>query len=651
MIGSYIATALRRLFAEKLYAAINVAGLAVGLACSILILLFVRYETSFDRHWPDAERIYRISADVDPLDGRVGAYLAANVRPAAPFLAEDFAAEIEQTAQITAARVRLRIRDAVRYEDDFRFASATFFDVFKADWVQGDAARALAEPASVVLTESAAAQYFGTADPIGQTLVVEDQWPITVTGIIRDLPPDTHLSGAAFASFDVFSRTLGPFDYSTDNWSFSIFHTYVRLRPGARIESLESRFADFVARHRRPNDRVSGMSATAVADVHLHGRAGELRPSGSPTLMTTFGAIAACILLIACVNFTNLATARGVQRAREVGVRKVLGAARGELVAQFLGEATIYAAIALLFALVLVELLLPAFNAFLGTPLLIDYFGDTRVVAGLLALVPIVGLLAGSYPALYLSAFEPARVLRGDVTRGKGGHALRGTLVVAQFAISIALLIVTTVVYLQTDFARNIDRGFRTDQIVILSGSENSGVGQNWPALRQRLLEHPEITEVITGSMLPNDAGERHVRAEGGDPAGRQISTRGVDYGFFETTTSTSSPAGRSRPSAARTCSCGRTARARTRRAPTCSTSSRRASSVGHPARRSVSGSKSTSRPPTISERVSAARSSASWRTRTSRPRASRCGLSSISQPRTHGRKPRTRSSTTQRCA
>jgi putative ABC transport system permease protein len=224
-----------------------------------------------------------------------------------------------------------------------------------------------------------------------------------------------------------------------------------------------------------------------------------------------------------------------VQRAREVGVRKSLGAARGQLVGQFLGEAIAYAAIAMLLAAALVELLLPPFNAFAGTALTFDYLGDGRIAAGLLAFAAVVGLLAGAYPAFYLSAFEPAKVLKGDATRGAAGVRLRAALVATQFAVSIALLIVTATVYLQTEFARNVDRGFDTGQVVILSGSETAGVGESFEAFRRRLLEHPEITHVIFGSMQPHDAGLRSARVEGGDPDGQRRLMKGVDYEFFET--------------------------------------------------------------------------------------------------------------------
>jgi putative ABC transport system permease protein len=327
-------------------------------------------------------------------------------------------------------------------------------------------------------------------------------------------------------------KVLG-WDYE-GNWSFVNFHTYVRLRPGVEIASIASRFGDFVARHRRPVDSLTGMVATQLTDIHLSGRTGELTPPASRTELLAFGAVALCILLVACVNFMNLATARAAQRAREVGVRKALGAGRRQLVAQFVGEAVLCAAVAMLLAAVLVELVLAPFNAFADTAVRLDYLGDARVALTLVGFAAAVGLLAGSYPAFYLARFDPAKVLKGDATRGERGMRLRQLLVIGQFAVSIVLLIVTAVIHSQTEHARNVERGFNSEQIVVLSGSAREGLGSGFGALRARLLEHPEITHVVLGAQQPRGGGVRTIRAEGGDPAGRDIVAKGVDYGFFE---------------------------------------------------------------------------------------------------------------------
>ncbi|HET7132796.1 MAG TPA: ABC transporter permease, partial [Gammaproteobacteria bacterium] len=376
MIGSYLAMGFRRLVSQKLYSTLNIVGLAVGLACAILILLYVRYELSFDRGFPDSDRIYRISAERGG-NGVKPFHPAKNVYPAGPLLALDFKAEIEQTARIAADTVRLKHGADTYYESGFRYADGSFFDIFAFEWLAGDPQTALAEPSTLVLTESTAKKYFGSASPIGETLLLEGQWPLRVTGVIRDLPRNTHLSATAIASFDVGEKVLG-WNYD-GNWNFWHFHTYARLRPGVSIDSLSSRFADFVARH-NPGGRTGTMSAARLSDIHLHGREGELTPPGNVADVAAFAALAFCILLIACVNFMNLSTARAAQRAREIGVRKVIGAFRGQLIAQFLGEAVLYAALAALIAVALVEVLLPPFNRFAGTAIAFGY-GDAGTLA------------------------------------------------------------------------------------------------------------------------------------------------------------------------------------------------------------------------------------------------------------------------------
>jgi putative ABC transport system permease protein len=530
MIESYFTIAIRQIVREKLYSVIYILGLAVGLACVIVIGLYVRHETTFDEHWRDADRIYRISADRAPTG--FSARPAANVQPAGPQLEEDFPEAIEETARIWGARVRLKLDDRTFYHDGFRWADQSFFDLFDVEWLEGDSRTALETPFSVVLTESAAQKYFGDRNPLGETLLLETTWPITVTGVIRDLPSDTHLSATAIASLDSGFEVLG--DSYENNWSFTNFHTYVRLRPGADIESIGAGFEEFVRRHKRPGDTIVGMTATKLTDIHLRSRQGELTPPGSVATVSTLSLLALAILLIAAVNFTNLATARAAKRAREVGIRKTLGAARAELVRQFLGEAVLLAAIAMVFAVALVELVLPSFEAYLGEQLRFDYFREPKLLIALAGVAVICGLIAGAYPALYLSAFESAAVLRGDITRGRASARFRSALVVMQFAASVTLLIGTAVIYAQMKFARELDRGFETEQIVVLFTPPTHGLAGGWEALKQTLLDHPEITEVTAGAMLPGPGPIWSVRAEG-DPTRREWPARDVGYDFFAT--------------------------------------------------------------------------------------------------------------------
>jgi putative ABC transport system permease protein len=519
------------MWTRKLYTAINVLGLAVGLACVILILLYVRHELSYDTHYTHADRIYRVSADYPSVAGRPGMRVAPNVHDAAAMLEQEFPQQVERAARIWGHRVRLSREDVTFYVPDFRWADPALFEIFDFEWLAGDPRTALAEAGSVVLTASTTARYFGDADPLGQTLVLEQQWPLRVTGVIGDLPHTTHLSADAIASMETGAAVLG-WDYA-GNWSFWAYHTYVLLREGASIDAMESRLPEAIERHKRPSDSISGMTATKLTDIHLRAnRIGELGIPGSMTNLRTIGAIALCILLIACINFQNLSTARSTQRAREVGMRKVAGAERGQLIRQFLGEAVLFAAVATLLAVVLVELLLPPFGAFLGRTLAFDYFAEPTLLVGLALLALIVGVIAGSYPAFYLTAFNPVSALKGDLTRGRRGAQLRSALVVLQFSISITLLIATAVIHFQREYARDLETGFATESVVILEASPTVGLAAGWSAFKSELLAHPGITHVTRGTMRPTGLGTRLVRAEGGEAL--DLYNKWADDDFFE---------------------------------------------------------------------------------------------------------------------
>jgi putative ABC transport system permease protein len=279
-------------------------------------------------------------------------------------------------------------------------------------------------------------------------------------------------------------------------------------------------------------------TATALTDIHLRSnRENEMRVPGSITSVYTFSVIAVFILLIACINFMNLATARSAQRAKEIGVRKVAGAGRNQVISQFLAESVLLAAIALVLALTLVELALPAFNAFLEIEAAFDYVDNPRVALAIVLLPLATGLAAGSYPAFYLSAFEPAHVLKGDMTRGGGAAVFRKILVVLQFSISIALLIATAVVYQQMQFARNVELGYDKDRIVVVNGSSRSGLGEQWETLKREWLAHPDITHVTASMLTPSMQNTLSIgiAAEGRDPKGGGIPFLWIDYDFFET--------------------------------------------------------------------------------------------------------------------
>jgi putative ABC transport system permease protein len=535
VLKSYFLVAFQHLAKQKLFTLINVVGLAVGLACFILIALFVRHEWSYDRQFANAERIYRVSRDFLPTEMSKAAYLATMAPQAAPLLKEDFP-EIEQVARILPGGGALRAPDGQVYsEPGLVAADPELFDIFDFRWLRGDPRTALESSSSLVLTESLARKYFGDADPIGQTLVNFGTDALEVTGVIADLGDDTHLR---FTALRLMPQGLLDSRVS-DNWGFNAFYTYVLLKEGASAAALRAGSdAFFERRFLGGSSRWTRYDVIALEDIHLRShKENEMRAPGSAATVQTFVAIAVFILLLACINFMNLATARATQRAKEIGVRKVVGAERAQVVAQFLTESVLVAVIALVLALAIVELALPTFNALLGQSISLRYFDSPGEVVALVGLTLATGLLAGSYPAFYLAAFEPGKVLKGDVTRGGGAALFRRVLVVLQFSISIALLIATAVVYRQNQFARDIELGFDKEQILVVDGSWRGGLGTQWEALKREWLANPDVTQVTASNLVPGmeNTDALAFRAEGHDPDGGGITNLWVDYGFFET--------------------------------------------------------------------------------------------------------------------
>ncbi|HTQ98922.1 MAG TPA: ABC transporter permease, partial [Candidatus Acidoferrum sp.] len=528
MFANYLKITLRNLLGNKLYSAINLLGLAVGLASTLLIGLFVLDELSYDKQWQDADRIYRISSDFP----HQGIFMAANAPQTAPLLKLDFP-EIEHAARLFGGQALLRNGETAFYESNIRFADNEFFDIFKLQWLAGDPAQALAKPFTIVLTESIAKKYFGNEPALGKTLLLENKAPMLVTGVIRDLPHNTHLDLSVIGSLESLRNIAGPQFF--ENWGSNNFHTYVKLKPGVNIATVTQRFDEFLNKHINPNaTTIRGMTATAIGDIHLHSnRQFEMTPPGSMSTVYTFGAAALFILMIACFNFMNLATARSTRRGQEVGIRKTLGASRSEIARQFVGESVLLTLLAAVLGLVLVELVLPYFNALLGKSLDLKVLLDGRVFALLAAAVVIVGLFAGSYPAFFLSAFKPVQVLR-SVLASTGSLAFRNTLVILQFAIAIVLVVSSLVVILQMRHARSIELGFQKDQILIMAGSPTAGMGPQWDAMRQALLRLPGVEAVSASSQTPlvNNTNSMGLRPQGQQDMSL-LPFLYIDYDFF----------------------------------------------------------------------------------------------------------------------
>jgi putative ABC transport system permease protein len=501
MFWSYVKVSLRNMIRQKEYSLINVAGLAVGMTCCVLILLWVVNELSFDRYHENADRIYRLC-----LDANIGTQLRAPVTmaPAAPALISELP-EVAHGARIASPeRVSVEYQDRTFQEDDVGYADNSIFDIFTFPFVSGAPQTALAAPYSVVITEDMAKKYFGDQEPVGKILRFDDEADFTVTGVVKNVPPNSHFSFNMLRSFETLSREDPEL---MEAWVAARFYTYLLLAEDCDPAELEEKFAAFVERHM--GDILSAIGGTVklflqpLTRIHLYSDFGaDLSANGDITRVYLFSGIALFVLLIACFNFVNLATARSATRAREVGMRKTLGAGRGKLIAQFLGESLIYSFISIALACILLEIALPLFNSLAERQLSLNYFQSPWLIPGLAGLALVVGLLAGCYPAFFLSSFRPVRVLKGGWSTTASGSGFRRVLVVAQFVISITLIIGTITIYNQIDFMKNKKLGFDKEHVLVIP-SMNQAMALSYPSIRDELMNIAGVTAVGASSVVP----------------------------------------------------------------------------------------------------------------------------------------------------
>ena len=543
MFKNYFKIALRNLLKSKGYTLINVAGLALGLAACLLILLFVQDELSYDRHHAEADQIYRVT--LEALLGEQEINGPITPAPMAQALVNDYPEVVQATRLFTFSGETLVRYEANQFiEERFFFGDSTVFDVFTFPLLQGDPETALVEPNTVVLTESTARKYFGQEDPMGKTIRVDDQFDYEVTGVMEDVPETSHFHFDFLGSLGTLGNSRNPM------WVSNNFRTYFILADGQRAEALEAKFPAMVEKYAGPQvEEILGITIDqffasggkfefhlqALTDIHLHSHLNyEIEPNGDITYVYAFSIIAFLILLIACINFMNLATARSAGRAKEVGVRKVLGSNRRQLTLQFLMESMLLSLIALGVALVLAVALLPVFNTLSGKALESNY-GDGVMLSGLIGLAVLVGLLAGSYPAFFLASFRIVNVLKGQGQAGLKSSKLRSGLVVFQFVISIVLMIGTAMVYRQVDFVQSKHLGFEKEHVIVLERFDALGPQQE--AFKQQLVQHPNVVAVAGANTLPGRTfGDTSFFVEGAPPDQlRNIRVLMTDFDLLET--------------------------------------------------------------------------------------------------------------------
>lgn len=526
MLRHYLRLALRGLVRHKLYSFINVVGLAVALACAILILLFVRDQLSWDDWLPGTKNLYRLELTAHPPGGEP--FITAEC----PFpVLRAVGEQIPQVRAVThvvpeAMTVTVGKRQFV---ETATVVDPNFLQVIRLPLLEGSSARVLAQPESVVLSASMARKYFGNTDPVGKTLEVSGVSPdeckpsdagcyfavheLTVTGVLKNLPHDTQLVADMLVPNTSSADQLSQTDKTGDWMGTDGDYGYLELAPGAdpaavltALRSILDRTID-LRKHGLTMEAsdLEEFHLTAFSDVHLTSdRYGGMTSAGSRTTVYGFAVVAALIVLLACCNFMNLATAQATLRAREIGLRKVVGARRAQLVAQFLGEAVLIMLVALAIALSLVEILLPAYGRFLNEPLQVHYPSDWPLLAEVVAGALGVGLLSGLYPALVLSGLRPVSALRGGAAAASGAGLLRSVLVIGQFAVSIGLGIAAMVIFRQISFARTLDLGFDRFNIVVVPSVANVPL-QTRKGLARVLSTGPGISATALSSAVPFD--------------------------------------------------------------------------------------------------------------------------------------------------
>ena len=509
MFKNYLTIALRHMSRQKAYTFINVFGLASGFAACILILLYVQNELSYDKHLADHERIYRVTRAWHNADGEVNLHLGHVAPPFGPLLKLDYEGQIEQAVRFLNHDPLLSIPDTDKKfeESDFFFADPEFLEVFSWRLIKGDPENLLVEPYSVVLTESAVVKYFGDEDPMGKSLNYENMMDLKVTGVVEDIPTNSHFHPTMFAPMVLVEEYYGGKEAFMSAWGSNNFATYLKFEESVVAADFEAGLSEFIDSHFEEGEygkasEFNKLHLMNITDIHLHSHLdSEIEQNGDIAYIYLFGIVAAFILIIACINYINLATARSSKRIREVGVRKVLGAFRKRLVAQFLTESMVITILALVIGSLLVTSLLPWFNNFSQRALDFDLFSNGFLAILLVAITLITGLFAGIYPAMFLSSFKPAAVLKASSQKtGKG--RLRASLVVFQFLVSIVLLIGVGVVNDQLEYVKTKDLGFGQNRIMVLPSSDE--IRSKYELVKQQLLDHPGIDKVAMSSRIPS---------------------------------------------------------------------------------------------------------------------------------------------------
>ncbi|MEE9464681.1 MAG: ABC transporter permease, partial [Candidatus Neomarinimicrobiota bacterium] len=543
MFINYLKIALRNLLRHKGFSFINIVGLAIGLAGCLLITLFVLDEFSYDRHHAKADRIYRV--DFDAMLGGGEIRSTASPKPMAPTFVAEFP-EVERAVRLQSEDEVFRLGNLEYNENNIIYADSNIFDIFTIPVLAGDSQTALNKPYSIVLTQSSSHKYFGEENPVGRDLVTSDGRNYQVTAVVADVPRNSHFH------FDFLVAANTDPNFVNDVWVSLDGRTYILLREGANPDALAAKFPDLIRKYvGQQIQAATGLTFDAylasgstwdfilqpLTGIHLYShRSDEWEENGDILYVYIFSITALFILVIACINFMNLTTARSAGRAREVGLRKVVGSSRRQLIGQFLGESILLSLLGLFLALAIVQAILPYFNQLAGRELSLGATNGIRFGLIILGVVVLMGMAAGSYPAFYLSAFQPMDVLHGKVQAGIKSGGMRTGLVIFQFAVSIALIIGTLMVMRQISYVQNRHMGFYQDQIIVIPDADV--LDPQGAAFKAGLLEYPGIISAAFASTLPGYPASSisgHLRDGASREEIRSLATWGGDYDFLAT--------------------------------------------------------------------------------------------------------------------
>jgi putative ABC transport system permease protein len=543
MIKNLLKHSLRSLKKQKGYVAINIFGLSVGIACSLIITLFVLHQLSYDNYHEKKDRIYRMT-----LDGKIGdqeVRTSSSASIIGPTIAKDFP-EIESFC-----RMNVYNETIIKNEDftfvirDFAEVDSSFFQIFSIPLLKGDAKTVLTEPNTMVLSESTAKKIFGNTDPVNKMLRVNTrQEPYRITGVMADFPENTHFNADILTSFVTNPRANDP------EWLNNSFSTYVLLKPNTLATDVDKKFPGMVEKYIGP--RVQQMFNVSLSDflkqgnkysfhlqqltkIHLDPTIEhEVKPAIDPKYLIIFGSIAILIIVIASINFMNLSTAQATRRAKEIGIKKVSGSSKGMLILQFLTDSTLISLFSLVIAVVMVWLALPFFNNLLDAKVGFNLFSHFYYIPMLIGFAIVVGFFAGAYPAFYLSSFNPNTVLKGKIRDGAKNGKLRSVLVSVQFLISIVLIIGTMIMYRQLNFMLSKDLGFDKEKLLVID--QAGTIGDKVNTFKEELLKLPGIEKVSASTAIPGHNNNNNgYMMEGRDGQTFLMQTAYVDYDFFET--------------------------------------------------------------------------------------------------------------------